>query len=375
MTRGRKGSVRLFPSNSCFSHPFGALLEARLELQVWPAEPPCYSSRPVVFSRSQATQIARVSCAVSIRRRGLQIPLTTFFTLLSMLACCPAPALQSSARYGAEITTPSFTTILVPSHLVGKVRESPSKISCASLLTDLFLRAASSFIRATAASARLKRAAVSRGVICGRALLNGGGPGDVVERRVKLTIVDIGRIWWVGGVVVDTAIATRLVAGQTVNRVPSSTGWAFSVVSRRMLRSSVVLAHGVDFVNFMSFVDRVIASTLLQRVAEEARTASQRIREELTERRLHRSWQSQPRPGWKHQPVVSQWETSRPHFGVWYRPLAGATLFQFSDMAHSSKRINSAASGFNAQGDHKRKQTEQGKGVTRSKEKRRQEGE
>ena len=76
---------------------------------------------------------------------------------------------------------------------------------------------------------------MSRGVICGRALLKGGPPGDVVERRVKLTILDIGRIWWVGGVVVATAIATRLVAGQTVNRVPSSTGWALSVVSRRIL--------------------------------------------------------------------------------------------------------------------------------------------
>ena len=197
MTCSRKGFVRLLPYKSRFNLPFGALLEACLELQGWPVEPPYHSSHPVVFSRSQATQIARVSCAVSIRLRGLQVPLTTFFTLLSMLACCPAPALQSSARYGAEITTPSFTTMLVPSHLVGKVRESPSKISWASLLTDLFLRAASSFIRATAASARFKRAAVSRSVICGRALPKGVGPGEVVERRVKLTILDIGRIWWV----------------------------------------------------------------------------------------------------------------------------------------------------------------------------------
>ena len=90
---------------------------------------------------------------------------------------------------------------------------------------------------------------MSRGAICGRALLK-GGPGGVVERRVKLTILDIGRIWWVGGVVVDTAIATRLVAGQTVNRVPSSTGWALSVVSRRMLWSGVVSAHGYGLYNF-----------------------------------------------------------------------------------------------------------------------------
>ena len=53
----------------------------------------------------------------------------------------------------------------------------------------------------------------------------------------------------------DTAIATRLVVGQTVNRVPSSTGWALSVVSRRMLWSGVVSAHGVEFGNIRSFAD------------------------------------------------------------------------------------------------------------------------
>ena len=118
----------------------------------------------------------------------------------------------------------------------------------------------------------------------------------------------------------------------------------------------------------------ITVSGSMQRAPEEARSASQRIRKELTEHRLHRSWPSQQRPGWKHQPVVSQWETSRRHFGVWNRPLACATLPQLSNIANPSKHINYPASGCNAQGDHKCKQTEQGKGVTRSKEKRRQEG-
>ena len=91
------------------------------------------------------------------------------------------------------MTTPSLTTMFVPSHLVGNVRESPSKISCASLLTDLFLRAAASLRRATAASARLRRAAVSRGAIAERAVSNVAGPvADVTETSEKLTMLDIG---------------------------------------------------------------------------------------------------------------------------------------------------------------------------------------
>lgn len=53
-----------------------------------------------------------------------------------------------------------MTTILVPSHLVGSVRIKASKISCASLVTDLFFRAAASCKRATAALARERNSAV-----------------------------------------------------------------------------------------------------------------------------------------------------------------------------------------------------------------------
>lgn len=86
--------------------------------------------------------------------------LTTIFTRANAPGCCPGPALQFSARYGLAITTVSFTTILVPAHLVGSVLLIASKISCASLLADGFLRAAASLRRATAASARDKSAAV-----------------------------------------------------------------------------------------------------------------------------------------------------------------------------------------------------------------------
>lgn len=67
-------------------------------------------------------------CAVLGRSLFIGV-LTTFFTLPSIPACCPPPILQSSARYGAIITTASLTTILLPSQRVGKVRQSPSKIS------------------------------------------------------------------------------------------------------------------------------------------------------------------------------------------------------------------------------------------------------
>ncbi len=56
-----------------------------------------------------------------------------------------------------------MTTILVPSHLVGSVRVKASKISCASLVTDLFFRAAASCKRATAALARESNSAVGMG--------------------------------------------------------------------------------------------------------------------------------------------------------------------------------------------------------------------
>lgn len=111
-------------------------------------------------------------------------------------------------------------------------------MSCASLLTDLFFRAAASFRRATAASARLRSAAESTGAIGGRAAANDVGPKlGAAVKRVKLLIEDIGRMWWIGGVeLIDTA--TRLVMGHAVYTVPSSAGWAASLVSRRMLKSA-----------------------------------------------------------------------------------------------------------------------------------------
>ncbi len=44
------------------------------------------------------------------------ILLTTLRTLFSVCAGTPFPALQSSPRYGADTTTESMTTMLVPSH-------------------------------------------------------------------------------------------------------------------------------------------------------------------------------------------------------------------------------------------------------------------
>lgn len=58
----------------------------------------------------------------------------------------------------------------------------------------------------------------------GRAAANDAGPElGAAVKRVKLLMVDMGIIWWVGGVeLIDTA--TRLVMGHAVNSVPSSAG-------------------------------------------------------------------------------------------------------------------------------------------------------
>ena len=89
------------------------------------------------------------------------------------------------------------------------------------MLTDLFFRAAASFRRATTASARLRSAVESIG---GRAAANDAEPElGAAFKRVKLLMVDIGRMWWVGGVeLIDKA--TRLVMGHAVNNVPSRVG-------------------------------------------------------------------------------------------------------------------------------------------------------
>lgn len=92
------------------------------------------------------------------------------------------------------MTTASITTILDPSHLVGNVLLIASKISCASLLTDLFFRAAASWRRATAALARDNRMVGERGVRGGLALAKALGTRGRAERRVKFCITDIGMI-------------------------------------------------------------------------------------------------------------------------------------------------------------------------------------
>lgn len=86
-----------------------------------------------------------------------------------------------------------MTTILVPSHLVGSVLLSASKISCTSRLTALFLRAAASWRRETAALARDRRAAVGSGDSGGLAAEKDcAGPFGDAERRVKDWIVEMG---------------------------------------------------------------------------------------------------------------------------------------------------------------------------------------
>lgn len=127
------------------------------------------------------------------------------------------------------MATESITSILLPSHRVGNVRLIPSKRSWASLLTFLFFRLAASFNRATAASALARSAAVgtlvSAGVeFGGEAKPLGAGGAEI---KVKFWMEDIGRMWWVGWVLGDiaaVAIATRLVIGQAVKRVPSMVG-------------------------------------------------------------------------------------------------------------------------------------------------------
>lgn len=61
-------------------------------------------------------------------------------------------------------------------------------------------------------------AAGSTGAIAGKVAAFGAA-----ERSVKLLMVEIGRMWWVGGVdAID--MATMFVMGHAVNSVPSSVG-------------------------------------------------------------------------------------------------------------------------------------------------------
>lgn len=118
--------------------------------------------------------------------------LTTFFTLANAEACWPAAALQSSPRYGLEITTASMTTILVPSHLVGSVRFKASKISCPSFVTDLFFRAAASCKRATAALARARYSDVGTEESGGLAAAKVLGVEAGADRSSNFWMLDMG---------------------------------------------------------------------------------------------------------------------------------------------------------------------------------------
>lgn len=132
------------------------------------------------------------------------------------------------------MTTESMTIMLLPSQRIGRVRLIPSKRSCASFPTALFFRLAASFNRATAASALAISAVVGTlpraGVVLGGVAKPLGAAG--AEMRVKFWMEEMGRTWWVGGVLgeVETAIATRLVIGHAVKSGPSIMGCAGRVV-------------------------------------------------------------------------------------------------------------------------------------------------
>lgn len=162
--------------------------------------------------------------------------LTTFFTLARVPVGAPAPPRQSSGLYGLAIITASSTMIPVPSHLVGSVLDSASKISCASLPTPFPLRLSASFKRSTAASAREVSALVLSGERGGCALVKGveGDEDGGRERSVKFCMVEIGRIWYVEAGVVEMAM--RLVIGQAVKTVPSRLATVGLLVVRRMLQ-------------------------------------------------------------------------------------------------------------------------------------------
>lgn len=86
--------------------------------------------------------------------------------------------------------------MLVPSHLVGRVLLSASNSSWASLLAALFLRAAASWRRATAALARDRRGAVDTGAIGGLAVekVVGQLPGGA-ERSINEWTAEMGITW------------------------------------------------------------------------------------------------------------------------------------------------------------------------------------
>jgi hypothetical protein len=91
-------------------------------------------------------------------------------TLRTRVRAAESPAtkgLQSSTRYGFEITTASAMMILAPSHRAGMVRLNASKISCASRVTPLPRRASVSCSLATALASRAFRARVSSAWIGG----------------------------------------------------------------------------------------------------------------------------------------------------------------------------------------------------------------
>jgi len=120
---------------------------------------------------------------------------STFFTLPKTPACTPAPALQSSGRYGLPIRMASRTMMFVPSHLVGSVLAIASKISCASLPTPLPFLASASFSLATAASARDCKVEVERDDSGGFADVKGVDEEGARESSVNDWIAVMGSMW------------------------------------------------------------------------------------------------------------------------------------------------------------------------------------
>ena len=99
-----------------------------------------------------------------------------------------------------------------------------------------------------AASARERRVVGergARGTVVEGVLVKGVGEGAGRERRVKVWMVEMGRMWVFVGVV----RARRLVRGQAVKRVPSRAGRVAMVVVRRMLELGLawVVRGGLAF--------------------------------------------------------------------------------------------------------------------------------
>lgn len=215
--------------------------------------------------------------------------------------------------------TASSTTILVPSHLVGSVLASASKISCASFPTPLPLRRSASFRCSTAASTREASAFVEMGVMGGWALLNGADEDadEGRERSAKFWMVEIGSTWYVEAGVVERAM--RFVRGQAVKSVPSRVETVGLLVVTRMLpgrqETLAVMFHQST---------RSHASCSLKQQAQYIIYNASCVRRDAN--RSH--WQSSPCTNHSAQRALQRHHTRRPDIGGsrWHLPSRIRTL-------------------------------------------------